>query len=236
MKKTYDILIYNARKGFIYFFLVLILLILLLILIAVKLNAPLIGAIGIGCLFVMPFLFEKKIKRIFTTRGFLTFSDKTFSIAIRHLTNDTTLKELVISWDEIESYKVYFSPAKNTLLTIYLNDGTSRMWNFKDNKTFDEALSEESVFSLFHSFVKQYNENKESNKRIFLSPGYLATQSGTAFLYFITILIIAAVIIHVIKQPNTSVLSLLMGFSILVQQFMKRKQEKALYDKINQLG
>ncbi|WP_158800612.1 hypothetical protein [Pedobacter sp. L105] len=235
MKKTYNTLIYNARKGFVYLFLTLILLILLLILTAVKLNTPIIGAIGIGCLFILPFLLEKKIKKIFTTRAFLTLNEENFSIVTSHLTNDITIKELDFSWDKIESYKVYFSPSKNTLLTIYLNDGTSQMWNFKDNKTFDEAASEESVFSLFYSFVKQYNENDKLDKKIVLTPGYLTTKSGTTLLYGISILIIAAVIIHIIKQPNTSVLSLLVGFSILVQQIVKRKQEKALYNKITQL-
>lgn len=232
MEKTHNTLIYNARKGFVYLFLTLIL---LLILVAVKLNTPIIGAIGIGCLFIVPFLLEKKIKKIFTTRAFLTFNDKTVSIVISHLTDDVVSKELAFSWDEIKSYKIYFSPAKNTLLTIYLNNGTSQMWNFKDNKTFDEAVSEESVFSLFYFFVKQYNANKESDKKIVLIPGYLTTQSGTILLCFIATLIIAAVIVHIIKQPNTSVLSLLVGFSILVQQIVKRKQEKALYNKIEEL-
>ncbi|MEI7595985.1 MAG: hypothetical protein WCK02_09575 [Bacteroidota bacterium] len=235
MKTEYKTEDYNATKGFLYFFIAIMLFVTILILVGMWLNAPYLGVIGFICFCILPFAFEKKIKQIFTKRIFLEFDDLSFSVTKYHLKNETAEGQLNLKWSEIQSYKFYFSPAKNTILTLYLKNGGSKTWGFKDNKTSKEAIGGESLFSIFHSYIKNYNVDKNNDERIMLNQGFLNSKTGSVIIYSEIVIIISGFIFHLMMHPQSSFLTLLMGFSLVIQQFLKRKQEKALYDTISKL-
>lgn len=236
MKTEYKTEVYNANKTFFYLIIVFILIILLLIFLGIWLKIPLVSVAGFICLCVLPFIFEKKIKKSFTKRILLEFTDSTFSVTTYQSNDDIVSKQSQIKWSEIKSYKVYFSLAKNTILYLYLRDGTFKSWNFKDNKTFDEAIKDESIFKVFSSFINKFNTNNSNDVKIALNMGFLNSKTGTFVLYSEIVIIVAGFIFHIIMHPPSSFLTFLMGFSIILQQLIKRKQERVIYDKINTLA
>jgi hypothetical protein len=235
MKIEYKTEDYNATKGFLYVFFSILLIIGLLILIGIWLNTPFFGVVGFICLCIFPFVFEKKIKQVFTKSVFLEFDELSFSVTTYQSNNETASKQLKLRWIEIKSYKFYFSPAKSTILTLYLKNGTNKIWGFKDNKTFQEAISGKSLFNIFHTYIRQYNTDKSDNERIALNLGFFNSKTGTVLIFSEMTIIIAGFIFHLTIHPQSSFLTLLMGFSLVIQQFLKRKQEKVLYDKISKL-
>lgn len=235
MKKQYNSLITYALKGTIYLFFIMVILMTFLILIAVKLDmgSSIVG-FSLTLLFISPFLFEKKIKDFFTKRVFLKFDSQAFSITLCNLKSDNGMKEMVYKWDELKAYKFYFTSRKFTYMDIYLKNGTHRKFGFKDNKTEEESIKQESVFSLFRSFVKQYNSDKEPDQEINLKAGFLTTKIGTLLLWGICLLILIAIIIHIVKDIK-SFPFLLIGVCAVIPLILKRKQEKSLYEKLSNL-
>lgn len=236
MRTEYKTENYDATKGFLVLWVTFMVAILFLILIGLWLNVP--PLVGVFCyifLCILPFAVEKKIKQLFTQRIFLEFNELSFSVTKYHLKKETLEGQLNFKWSEIQSYKFYFSPAKNTILTFYLKNGKSKTWGFKDNKTSKEAIGGDSLFSVFHSYIKNYNVGKSNDEKITLNQGFLNSKTGSVILYSEIVIIISGFIFHLIMHPQSSFLTLFMGFSLLLQQFLKRKQEKSLYDKISKL-
>ena len=87
MKIEYKTEVYNATKGFFYFFIAMMLIITLLIFIGILLNAPFLGVVGFISICILPFIFEKKIKQVFTKKVFLEFNDLSFSITLYQFNN-----------------------------------------------------------------------------------------------------------------------------------------------------
>ena len=235
MKITYKTESYNALNAFLYLYGSALLIVFLIISIAMWLKVPILSVIGFICIVLLPYLFEKKIKQWFTKKFILEFDNLSFTVKKCNKEDDGVYDSFSYLWDEIKSYRFYFTAAKISALTIFLRNGEKKSWAFKDNKSFQEAISGESLFSIFHSNVKQFNTNKDVKKQIALSSGFFTTKAGATFLYFEGIIITFGFGFHLIMHPQSSVLSLLLGFSIILQQLMKRRQEKVFYDKIRKL-
>ena len=107
-------------------------------------------------------------------------------------------------------------------------------FGFKDNKTEDESINSESIFSVFRTFVKQYNSDKELDDKIALNPGFLTTNAGTFFMLFEGILILFAAILVLFLHPK-SFPFLLMSIFIFIPLLVKRKQDKKFYEKMSNL-
>ncbi|MBS1524144.1 MAG: hypothetical protein JST19_00760 [Bacteroidetes bacterium] len=225
---------YNAFKAFLYFVPFYITLLGTLLAGSLLLHKPLIAVIGWVLLNSVPFLFQKRFKRIFTRRVELEFDDESFSIKEYHLTDDVLIKQTDIAWRDIKSYKCYFSASSVTYLTIYLENGSNKSFSFKDGKDQDEAVSEKSAFSIFYYFVKQYNSNKEADQKIYITPGFLTTRPGLFLLCILGALVSVGIILHIILQPKSSLFSV-MGLFIVLGLVVKRKKDKDFYDKISQL-
>lgn len=236
MKKEYKTEEYKAISGFFYLYILLIFIIFLSVLIGRLLNIPdTIFAIWIICLFILPFIFERKIKLIFTKKVLLEFDDLSFSIKLFQSKNEKEEKQLSFNWSDIKSYKFYFTSSKNTILTLYFRNGAIKTWGFKDNKTSNEAIAGEGLFNIFHNYIKQYNLNKNNDQKIVLNLGLLNSKAGTFLIYSEIAIIISGFIFHLIMHPQSSFLTLLMGISLVTQQYFKRRQEKELYYKICKL-
>lgn len=228
---------YKANIGFIYLWISLILIIFFSIFIGRQLNISAFIAIPwIISLFILPFVFEKSIKQLFTKSVQLEFNDSSFSISKYSSKNKLLSYKENINWVDIKSYKFYFTSSKNTILTLYLKNGKTKRWVFKDNRSYEEASKEESLFSICYSYIKKFNTNKNVNEKIELNRGFLNSKIGSIIIYSEIIVIVVAFVFHVMIQPKSSFLTMLMGISLVIQLFVKRKHELELYNKISALS
>jgi Flp pilus assembly protein TadB len=119
-------------------------------------------------------------------------------------------------------------------LDLYFKNGGWKEFGFKDNKTEEESIRGESIFSIFRDYVKQHNSDEKESEKIFLKPGFLTTSSGTFFIVCIAILILAAIIFILSKNPR-SFPFLIMSIFIFIPLLVKRSQDKKLYEKMSKL-
>lgn len=235
METKYKTEVYNIAKTVFCTFLFIIIITLLLSAIGIYFKTPILGGAGFALGAILPFAFGKKIKRWFTRRYFLEFNDSSFLITKYQFNNDVVSKQLNIKWCDIISYKFNFGGSKNTILNIYLRKGGSKVLNFKENKTLQEAINGESIFTIFRTYVKRYNTDKDVDDRIVLNKGILNSRAGTIIIYSEIGIIIGGFIFHLFMHPQSSFLTLFLGLGLVIQLFIRRNQDKDLYDKISKL-
>lgn len=234
MKNEYCSQIYKPIQAFIYCFICWLFIMAFFAFLALKLKINALFPIGFICTGIVPFLFQKRIKDLFTKRAIISFDNESFSITTYSLNNEEEVKKIIFKWDELKSYKFYFTPRKLTYMDIYLKNGTPKEFGFKDNKTEEESINGESIYSIFRSFVNQYNSDKEANEKIDFSPGFLTTGKGLFILCCLGTLIIVDIILHITKY-DTHIGFLIIGAAMLLGLIAKRKQQKAFYEKMSNL-
>lgn len=232
MKTKYNTAVYEANKMFLILSLIFFPSAFLIVFIGRWINSLPFFVIAFIILMLSPYFFEKKIKAFFTKKVLLEFDELSFTM-IKYNSSGEVIKKHVYLWAEIKSYTVFFTVNKNTKINIHLRKGVYKYWNFKDNKTSDEALACESLFNSFFTQVKEYNSKAAADKRIVFAPGFFATNSGQIVIYSEITLFIIAFCLHLFLHPKSSFLTLLMGFSFTSQQISMRKQSKRLFEKIN---
>ncbi|MBS1495651.1 MAG: hypothetical protein JSU03_07850 [Bacteroidetes bacterium] len=195
---------------------------------------PSIGVILITTSWVLPFIFQKKIKDRFTKNALVEFNDNSFSIATSNLNDDAMISNMNYNWDEVKAFKFYFTPSKLTYLSIYLKDGSHKQFGFKDNKTEVESINGESVFSIFYFFVKNYNKYNPKGEEINFVPGLLAKPIGIILLCVLAVLIITDIILHVFKYDN-NIGFLIFGTGLFFGLLVQRTQQKKLFKRMIRL-
>jgi len=233
-KKTlYNSQTYNVLKALLYALPIYILLTGIIILIFRQLHMPAFGVVIWIIISSVPFIFQKRFQEAFTRNIELTFDDKSFLIQEYAIKSGSLIKEVAITWAEIESFKCSFS-SEVTYITIRLRNGSTNNLSFKEEKTQEQMINEKSVFSIFYYYVRQYNSDKPQEDAITLKPGFLTTKPGAFVLYSLVILAIVGIVIHFVLAPKTFMLSF-MSFFIIIGLLVKRKTDKDLYNKINEL-
>lgn len=237
LEKTYNTQRYLSGKATLWAFATFIFLSSLLIFLAVIFKTG--GSfvfIGFAFLCITPFMFLQRFRKIFTRNVVVEFNSQSFLIKEYGLERGDLMNEFNCRWDDIKYYKCTFSGNKYTSLSIYLKDGVNKNYVFKDNKAENEAIQEESIFSIFYSYISRYNTDKTFNERIFLSPSFLATRLGAICIILLAILGVAAIIFQFSLTGKFLPLSSLMGFSMLLQLIMRRGNYKKTYNNIMKLG
>ena len=235
MKTEYKTEAYNSGNTVLFILIFYVLFTLLLIALR-SIISPIIGTITWVVIMMLPYIFEKKIKkRWFTKQYNLSFNDSYFSVAKHKYNSDEISKQLDIEWSEIKSYKFNFGGTKSTILTIYLRKGGNKVWSFKENKTFQEAVNAESIFSIFRAHVKHYNMNKTLEDQIILNKGILNSKTGTIIIYSELGLVVCAFIFHLLIHPQSSFLTLCIGVGVVASLFIRRSEDKEMFDKICKL-
>ncbi len=232
MRNEYNTQVYKPIRAFIYCFISWIFIMAAFALMAIKLKIKILFPIGFIFTGIIPFLFQKKIKNLFTKRAVIGFDSENFSITTHNLDNDDKVKKIAYRWDEVKSYKFYFTASKITYMDIYLKNGSSKEFGFKDNKTEQESIKVESIYSIFRTYINLYNTNKGDSEKIDFAAGFLTTFKGLIILYFLGILVVADIILHITKY-DTSVGFLIMAFFMLITLIAKRKQQQKFYKKMN---
>ncbi|MEP6684591.1 MAG: hypothetical protein ABJA35_15075 [Parafilimonas sp.] len=233
--KKYSCQIYYAARAFIIGFPIFMAITIMLMLLGVLLKIPAgIGVIIVIIFWVSPFFFEKRIKKIFTRKALLEFNNDCFSVAISKLGCDEIQKTLTYEWGEIKAYKFYFTPSKLTYLDIYLKNGVHKEFGFKDDKTEEESIKSESVFSIFYSFIKEYNSDKKDVEKIKFLSGVFATKKGVILLCVLASLIIIDITLHILKY-DSNIGFLIFGGATLLGLIVKRKQQQNFYKRMSDL-
>lgn len=232
-KILYNSQTYNVAKASLYALPAFVVLVALIIVIARYIHSEAFAGIGWVLACSVPFLFQKRFKESFTRNIELTFDNQSFLIQQYSIKNGSLIKEATIPWAEMKSFKCSFS-SEVTYLTIGLRDGSTNNFSFKEEKTQEQMINDKSVFSIFYYYVRQYNSDKQPEDTIILKPGFLTTTAGAFVLYSITTLAVAAIVIHFVLAPKTFGLSF-MSFFMIMGLLVKRKTDKDLYKKINQL-
>jgi hypothetical protein len=83
--------------------------------------------------------------------------------------------------------------------------------------------------------VNQFNSGKEEDERIELIPGFWNSKAGTTLLYTELAALAIGFVIHLTTHPQSSVFTLLTGLSVVAGLFIRRKQEKELFERISGL-
>lgn len=163
MERKYNCRVYNTLRAFLYCSSIWVLFMALLSFVSLRLNILILFPVGFICSLTLPFISQRKIKNFFTKNAILVFDTFSFSIELRRLKDNEPSKEIKYNWDDIKAYKFYFTPSKLTYVDIYFKNGGWKEFGFKDNKTEEESISSESIFSIFRNYVKQYNSGKDEN-------------------------------------------------------------------------
>lgn len=200
-KILYNSQTFNPLRAFLYGFSIYALLIGILILIFRQLHMPAFGVVVWIVISSVPFLFQKRVKEVFTRNMELTFDNQSFLIQEYAIKRGSLLKEVTIPWAEMESFKCSFSSAV-TYLTICLHGGSTNNLSFKEEKTQEQIINEKSVFRIFYYYVRQYDSDKKSEGEIALKPGFLTTKSGAFVLYSLAILAIVGIVVYFVLAPK----------------------------------
>lgn len=224
---------YNFWKAFLCFFPVYVLLTGIIIVIFKQSGMPGLGVLVWIIISLLPFMFQKRFKEIFTRNIVLTFDDKTILVQEYTINSVRLTKPINMSWGDIASFRCS-SSSDVTCISVKLHDGSSKKLSVKEQNVGGQIQDKKSVVNVFCHYVSRYNLNKEPVKKITLRPSFLTTASGTFLLYTFTALATLAVVIHLFLMPGTFMLSM-MVFFIAINMMLIRKSNKTLYHKINQL-
>ncbi|RYE26564.1 MAG: hypothetical protein EOP45_03845 [Sphingobacteriaceae bacterium] len=235
MEKIYNTQIYLSKQSALWAFITLLVLSAILIFIAVIFKAGDASVfIGFAFLVIAPFMFLQKLRNLFTRDVIAKFNSQSFSIKEYGSKRGNLINEYNCLWEDIKCYKCSFSSNKYTSITLNLKDGVSKNYLFKDNKTENESIQEESIFSIFYSYVSQYNAGKPFDGKICLSPLFLASSSGAICIILLAILGITAIIFQFLLAGKLA-FSSLMSFSIFLQLIIRRENYKKTYKNIMNL-
>ena len=142
MIREYKCKLYFALKAFtICFSVVLLMWGMAFILVRFMRFPPVFGIVVIISSMIIPFFFQKKIKSFFTKGCVLQLDLEKFVIITSNLSNHTDSKEVIYKWDQIKSYRFYFSTSKLTNLDICLKDGSLKEFGFIDKNLLREKVS-----------------------------------------------------------------------------------------------
>ena len=235
MEREYKCEVYRGLKAFAVSLLVFMLVSALIIYVSVELKSTIIGAVGFLVLFITPIVLQKKIKDEFTTQVLLEFNEDAFSILTYRRSGEPS-KKMSYDWQNIKSYKFYFTPSNLTCLDIYFVNGGWKEFAFKDGKDQEEATKSEndSIFNIFRSFAKAYNYRKMEGEKINLKPGFLTTKLGTNLLWPVGFLALAAITVIAITN-SSSFAFLFIGLFAYLPLLAKRRTDKAFYEKMRSL-
>ena len=182
---------------------------------------------------IIIFSFQNLFKSIFTSKIILEFTDEMFLVNVYNH-KDVLIKNYSYDWSDIQSYKVYFSKTDITFLTIYLKGNKSKTFPFKDEKDEETAANENSVFSIFYFYVKEYNKSIANEDSIVVSKGFLNTRNGTITIYVFVVIAVFDILLNIMYKPKDSMLFILMGLFVVIGLLLKRSSDRTLFKSINQ--
>jgi hypothetical protein len=198
--------------------------------ISVRLHlSPAYTAIAYIFLVVLPFVYERRLKRMFSQPVLLTFDDSGLHIDLADQQGKPIKQVKYVAWQGLRAYSIDFPANKYTYLYLYPRSGRVRLYIFNEQLTFEEALNRDSILRYLIRFTREYNATQNELEKIDLSPGFLNTTAGAVFLNAFGTLIVISILLHIILRPGSSVISVVVGLLTLVQLRWRKKQSWEAY-------
>ncbi len=231
MDKKYNCQVYYILCAFLYILTAMILTWgVIFILVRYVHILPALGVLLIIATMVLPFVYQKKIKKYFTRDCVIVFDDNGFLIQTSCLHKKTKETSLNYNWNEIKALKFNISPSNLMTLSIFCFHKKHSKFTFLDYNN-ETKSSEQKLLDIFLKLIAQYNKKENANNRIMLLEGFFATKFGLTVLWIIGILIIIDVFLHFLKYDN-NIGTLIIAIVFYLPLLGLRKQQKNFYEKI----
>lgn len=236
MKKQFQTEYYKNFNRYVLFLIVFSLLsICLLIYFGNKHNSDILG-VWLPILFlIFPIVIGGRIKNTHKEKVLLFFTDLSFSCEFYSIKSNQITAKRVFLLADIEAYRFYFSPKLTTSLTLYFKNNKKETFIFFDNKTYEESIKGDSVFSNFFACVNHFNEFNCSEYPIRPVGGFMVTKAAGLMMAAETVIIIVALIIHIITHTFLKSYYLIIAVGLLLPQLINRMQNKKMYEQISKL-
>lgn len=142
---------------------------------------------------LLVFLGLKKFRDLFSVNGCLSLDTSEMGITIPDKTGATVYH---YPWTDINSCGCLTAQSL-TILKLYFKNGTKKVLVFREEKLpIAQTVEPDSILGLFLKHVSTYNHSNTEDRRINLTPPFLATKEGGYVLLANAILITIAVVLH----------------------------------------
>lgn len=161
---SYSVKSYNPLIAFAVLLPVYIMLTCISIGIGVAFHKPIIGVIGWVAVSSIIFLFQDKVKALFTKQICLIFNDELMNVEIYILKSRRLVQTFTCLWSDIISYNFSLATANSAYLVINFTNGSSKSFSFKEDISREDMLTKRSIVTIFNFFVRRYNSSGAANK------------------------------------------------------------------------
>jgi hypothetical protein len=236
MGEKYQCQVYYVFNAFLVTLIIAISLWVIIIIMAINKISLSLGLFPIVLSLTFPFIFQKKIRSLFTRIYEIEFNNHQFTITKKKNESAITGKPVTYLWNDLARYKINFTLSGFTVFDFYFQNKKHKKFVFIDKKSEEESIAQRSVFNVFRHYIKAANGTAEKiYNPIELVPGFLATKRGLTTIRVIGILMLITISIHVLKHNNHFFL-LLIGILCFIPLFAARTDQQRIYNKIKNLG
>ena len=164
------------------------------------------------------------IRQRICRRGVVEINDKQIRISEYGDYDDTLITDVIVQWDDISGYHWGMTSDGCTRFILYLKNGTEAGFRFIEGKSREQAINQKSIFSVFFYFLTQRNKNLP-NTTIAHQPGFLTSFAGGAILVFLTVFVIAMILIGIF-QGKVGSGRLIIILAPIIAAFNRRGDDK----------
>jgi len=186
---------------------------LLAVALGIMLQQYVITIIG-GFIFLVPFIFEKRIRKPFCKNAEVQFFEEYFSVTMSNIDSGEVEYTDVNKYSEIDSFITSFNP-KNDMysLRLYFKDASNIKYTFCGTRYSNVSYAGQGVYlpksrvlhtdisEIFFLYAKEYN-NANPDNTITIHPAYFATNESRGTVITVSIFIVAAITIVSFLKPQ----------------------------------
>ncbi|MDO6430192.1 hypothetical protein Q4E93_06330 [Flavitalea sp. BT771] len=199
-------------------------------LLAFETKKPLIAFFGFF-IFIIPFLFLKRIRKLFTKKIRLDFYADHFSMAVFNIKTTSQEEMNDFKWDDIDAYGVTFPTIEYTTLKLYFKGGNKLAMTMQGESDKSGKPEKNVISDKLYEIISSYNAAASRDKPINFSPAFLATKGGIVFIVGLSALFLIAIILHLLYNSKPLPITLILGLGSFMQILVKRKKDMEMYKK-----
>jgi hypothetical protein len=195
------------------------------VLVGMALSAPLFGFVGLAIFWLGPLFFENSLRKPFTKKVKLYFSDSDISSEIYNIWTNALESKDEVSFSEIKSFKIMNSTKDDSsFLKLNLKNGKKWSYIFIGQKNDD---SKTDVTEIVTECILKYNLRQDEYNRITLIPNFFVSKTGKFVIAAVGVLMISTLVLQIIFKPKSIPVSIITGFFFYILILAQRRQDKA---------
>ncbi len=189
-----------------------------------KFQQPGIGMILVLAFILIPFVFNKSIKKYFSKTIKISFKNEGIVIEIFDFETDNLEKSTCFNYSEIRHCTLNAKQDNYSIMTLILRNKKNVTYTFYDE---EDRMNTSEVF---YKKLLAHSSKQQDEKKITLKPNILATKRGASWLKGAVLIMVVLIIVQIIYSPKTIPYSLLITILLLLRLFLRRKEELDLMD------